>query len=178
MIYFSCNTVADITYRLPDKIGTNCSEYILTNNERVIGKVLTSDKFALLNYENQTLIIKRVKFYFKQKKYSIDCCKTGQTFGKLEFLDSYECIVSLNKGSTYFFHENRANKKLLNPTTWFNFEHHLTDSVDDICYSGNKPLNGLSKGIIETTNEQLLLPTLVGLFILDEFMRTFQENSG
>ena len=178
MFNFSCNSVADITYRLPDKIGTNCCEYSVTKNELPLGRVLTCDKFALVFFEDQSLIINRVKFYFKQKKYSIESYKSGETFGSLEFLDSYECIVSLNQGSSYFFHENRANKKLLNPTTWFNFEHHLTDSVDDICYSGNKPLNGLSKGIIETTNEQLLLPTLIGLFILDEFLRTFQENSG
>ena len=178
MFNFSCINVADITFRLPDKIGTNSCEYSIKKNELPVGRVLTCDKLALVYYENQSLIINRNKFYFKQKKYSIECCKTGETFGNLEFLDSYECIVSLTKGSCYFFHRNTAKKRFLNPSSWFTFEHHLTDSVDDICYSGNRPLNGLSKGIIETTNEQLLLPTLIGLFILDEFGRTFQENSG
>ena len=178
MFEFSSIDIADITLRLPDKIGTNCCEYSLTNNELVVGKVLTCDKFALLSYQKQTLIINRVKFYFRQKKYSIECCKTAETFGTLEFLDSYECIVSLNMGSTYFFHKNVAPKKLLSPLTWASFEHHLTDSTEDICYSGKKQLNRTTQGIIKSTNEQLLLPTLTGIFILDEFIRTFHENSG
>jgi hypothetical protein len=54
----------------------------------------------------------------------------------------------------------------------------LTDSIDTISFIGKLPQTNLPSGIIESTNDKLVLPILTGLFILEEKVRKFLENSG
>jgi hypothetical protein len=179
MYNFKSTYIDDIILELPDKIGRACKQYIVEKNDEIIGIVRSADKFAFIELKNILIQIKRPKFYFNKKIYSLKNFKSEDNIGTLEFLYSKnECILSLTQGSTYFFHQNTANKNILKPKKWFTFEHHLTDSTDIISYLGNHPLNSLPFGKIVTTNDQLILPIVTGLFIIEENIRTFQENSG
>jgi hypothetical protein len=89
-----------------------------------------------------------------------------------------ECILNIINGSTYFFHKNKVAWNILKPKTWLSFEHHLTDSVDNISFVGNTQLSSLPHGIIDSTNDLLILPILAGISIIEENIRTSRETSG
>jgi len=179
MYQFSSKYIKDIILELPYKIGKNCKQYIIEKNGKTIGKILCSEDFTFIDFEGHSLKIDRLRCYLKDKKYHLKNFQTETIDADLEFLSRYnECILNIRNGSTYFFHKNKASKKILNPKTWLSFEHHLTDSIDDISFLGYQPLNSLPYGIIETTNDLLILPILAGLCIIEENIRTFLENSG
>jgi hypothetical protein len=113
------------------------------------------------------------------KKYHVINYQAETVSATLEYLNrNSECIISIIKGSTYFFHRNQAVKNIFNPKTWLKFEHHITDSNDDISFLGISPLSNLPSGIIHTTNEKSILVILAGLSIIEENIRTSLETAG
>lgn len=179
MYNFSREYIKDIILELPHKIGKNCVEYKVEKNGELLGKILASDDFTFIDFENKTLKIDRDRGCLRNKKYSVINYQEEIVSATLEYLNtSNECIINIKEGSTYFFHKNQAIKKILNPKTWFKFEHHITDSKDDISFFGTYKINYLDSGIIRTTNEKLTLVVLIGLSILDEYIRTSQETAG
>ena len=179
MNVFKSKYVVDVVLEYPHRIGKNAKEYLLENNVGYIGKVITTDAFALIYYQNINLIIVRQKFYFKKVIYFLKNFKTNETIGNLEFLQNIgECIFTIVNGSTYFFHKNINVKKLFVPYTWFLYRHILTDSVDTIIIDGKKNWSGLPDGSMVSTNIELILPQLIGLFIIEEGIRVFAENAG
>ena len=179
MYNFSSKYIKDIVLELPHKIGKNCKQYTIEKNGTLQGKIICSEEFTFFEYSGQSLKIDRDKCYFKDKIYYLKNYKTETTDASIEFFGgNREGILNITGGSTYFFHKNKSTKKFFKPKTWLTFEHQLTDSTNTISYLGYTPLNSLPYGKIETTNEQLILPMLVGLCIIEEYLRTFSENSG
>ena len=179
MYHFSSSYINDIILELPHKIGKNCKQYTIEKNGELKGRVLASDDFTFIDFERQSLRIDRLRYCLTKKEYDLKNYQTATTTATLEFLNrNNECIVNIMKGSTYFFHKNQAARSILKPKRWLSFEHHLTDSIDTISFLGNTPLTGLPNGIIESTNDLLILPMLAGLSIIEENMRTFYETSG
>lgn len=179
MFQFSSKYINTNHTELPYKIGEHCKQYLVESDGKFIGQVLSSDNFTWIDYGDHSVKIDRLRYCNTQKTYYLNNYKTETVAATIEFLSrNDECIVNINEGSTYFFHKNQADWSLLKPTSWFLFEHHLTDSADDITITGNLPFNGLPSGIIYSTNEQLILPILAGLSIIEEKLRTFNETSG
>ena len=179
MYHFSSKYINDVILELPHKIGKNCKQYSIERNGKLKGKILASDDFTFIDFESQSLKIDRLRFCLTEKKYHLKNYQTETTAATLEFLSSgNECILNITEGSTYFFHKNQAARNILNPKTWLSFEHHLTDSIDDISFLGSTPLSSLPNGIIDSTNDQLILPILAGLSIIEESIRTYRETSG
>ena len=142
MFTFSSIEIDDLIIEHPDRIARKCKQYDVKKDNKVVGKLSTGDKFSFIEFSNQKLRIDKTKKFLKKPVYSISNHMTDEFSGSFEFLDTRdECIVSFAKGSTYFFHKDIVNKKLLNPKTWFLFKHILTDSTDIISFSGKATLN-------------------------------------
>ncbi len=139
----------------------------------------TGDKFSLIQFYDRLIRIDRIRKIFKKDLYTITDAKDGLLLGSFDFLDNdHECILSLTEGSTYFFHRNKFSYKVLQPGNWFSFKHELTDSTDVITFSGRFSFRNNIIGTVESTNAELFLPIMAGLFIKEENLRRSQENSG
>ena len=179
MYNFSCSHINNLIIEYPHRISKNCKQYDLTKDGKRVGTFLAGDKFSFIEFSDRIIRIDRVKKLFKKDVYSIVDHKNEHFLGSFNFLDNHdECILSLTEESTYFFHRNSFPKKIGNPKTWFSFNYDLTDSKDIITFSGKTSLKNNPTGNIESTNPELLLPTIGGLFIIEENIRRFIENSG
>lgn len=178
MYHFSSKYVNDNVSE-PHKIGKNCKQYTIEKDDILTGRILSSDDFTFIEYEGQSLKIDRIRFSLTERKYIVKNYAIDTISGTLEFLNgNEECIINITDGSSYFFQRNQASRSFLRPKTWLSFDYHLSDSIDDISYLGSTPLGNLPKGIIHATNDFLVLPILLGLFVIEETTRTFLENSG
>lgn len=163
----------------PHKIGKNCKQYTIEKGGTLTGRIISSEDFSFVEYNGESLKIDRISCCRSERKYSVKNYAIDAICATMEFFGGKgECIVNITNGSSYFFHRNQASMSLLNPKTWISFEHHLTNSIDDISYLGSTSLSHLSKGIIHSTNDFLVLPMLLGLCVIEEDTRTFLENSG
>jgi hypothetical protein len=57
MFSFSSKFINDIVLELPHKIGKNCKQYTIEKNGNLKGKILASDDFTFIEFENQSLKI-------------------------------------------------------------------------------------------------------------------------
>ena len=54
----------------------------------------------------------------------------------------------------------------------------MTNSTDKIVFSGRTNSSALFDGIVETTDDRLVLPIMIGIYILEEKQRIKNDNSG
>ncbi|MFT3912208.1 MAG: hypothetical protein QM737_22465 [Ferruginibacter sp.] len=162
---------------MPDKIAVDCHEHTLMQENIPIGKVYGGRKFTFLKLPANLVRIDRVGGFFSKPGYNIVDHSTGSYLGCLEFTWR-ECIITLQDKTVFYFHKDSSDKAFYKPSTWNKFRHEMTNSTDKIIFSGRINSAEIFDGSIETTNERLILPMMIGIYILEEKQRIRNENAG
>lgn len=178
MFTFSSKRIDDIVIEYPDKIAHNCRQYKVKKDNYVVGKLYGGDKFTFIEFPDHFLRIDKQKRFIRNTIYSMVDHNSNTFLGGYEFLSNgQECIMSFESNGTFFFHEDISTKKLFKSSTWDLFKNEMTNSSDIIVYEG-RTFRGNNEGIITSTNEELVLPIIAGLFIIEEKYRISSEHAG
>ena len=156
----------------------NCYKYTVFNSGEIICTVLTSPKVTLIYYENRSIRVERKTKLFTKTHYLFYDLLAGEHLGSFKYPDwqsgwKTRCSVELNNGTVFSFVENKAHKSFLKPSTWGRYCFEMSNSKNQIIYTGNR-----KSGSITFNNAPAILPIALGFFIIDDKFRTDEETSG
>jgi len=177
MFTFTGKKIADIVLELPDNIAVDCHEYNIIREDQFIAKVYGGRKFTFLMFENNLIRIDRIEGFFSPATYTLSNHHTNSYLGEFKFSrNQKEGTLSLLDGNIFFFHTDTSRKVFYKPSTWNQVRYEMTNSSDKIILSGKFIGSTISEGEIETTNTELILPMLVGIYLIEEKARIQFDN--
>jgi len=169
--YFKDYYVKNLKYSL-----FACYKYEIVDIKGNVVTIYTSESVTLVCYSDIVLRIERNRRLFSKPHHYIYDNKSKEQLGVFEFpnwqsANKTQCTLHLNTGEVYSFLQNNDHKRLLKPSTWNRFIFEMTNSNNLISYDGNR-----KSGSITCTNEANIMLIALGLFIIDEKFRIYDET--
>lgn len=155
----------------------DCYQYEVRNEDAVVSTMFSSASFSLIILPDATLRVERERRLFRKSHYKMFNHSTEALVATFEFPDlqsssSARCIVRFEDETVYSFIEHNDHRTVFKSSTWNSFRFNIANSENFISFYGTQ-----AEGEIECTNENILLPILSGLFIIDEKFRLLSESN-
>jgi hypothetical protein len=189
MLTFRRTFIEDILIKETGKILKNCKLYVISNDTKIAGRFYSGDNFSFIESEEQKIRIDSNRHFFKPSIYHFYEQYNNSFLGRFEIPNDNgfgQGKLHIAEGETYQWIENRDHRWILNASTWNLYRFDLISVSHNIVYYG-KMTPGVGnqicpeqifEGEIQSTNDTLLLPILVGIYIMEEKFRRIEQDPG
>jgi len=192
MLTFHRKFIEDILIKETGKIIKNCKLYNVLNGDTKVGLFYSGDNYSFVDFNEQKIRIDQNKRFFKRSEYTFLNQYTRELLGHFEipngvYLGEMNSKLHLLDGPTYQWTQNYSQERPFRSRASNIYSFDLVSKEHNIVYYGKMTpdiaVNYINPdqvfdGEIQSTDESLLLPILIGIYIMEEKFRRKEQDLG
>jgi hypothetical protein len=158
----------------------NCYFYKLTKNNLTVANLYFGDKISFIDLPGKPMLLKRNRPLFKEESYLLTDLITQEEicffrFSVWQTAFALSATIRFADQSAYLIRQNNLHRRLFKPSTWWQYRFQMQSANDTVSYVGVLKGRRLD-GEISTTNSEIIVPIITGLYAIDEKFRVRYER--